>query len=41
MYYDRFPLAEIQLPVVKEGDLNNVPKAGVKWRERKVTTPPF
>ena len=30
MYYDRFPLAEIQLPVVKEGDLNNVPKAGVK-----------
>lgn len=30
MYYDRFPLAEIQLPVVKEGDLNDVPKAGVK-----------
>jgi len=30
MYYDRFPLAEIQLPVVKEGDLDDVPKAGVK-----------
>jgi arylsulfatase A-like enzyme len=30
MYYDRFPLAEIQLPVTKEGDLDDVPTAGKK-----------
>jgi arylsulfatase A-like enzyme len=30
MYFDRFPLAEIQLPVTKEGDLDDVPEAGKK-----------
>lgn len=29
-YYARFPLSEIQLPVTKENDLADVPKAGVK-----------
>lgn len=29
-YYDRFPLADIKLPVTKENDLDDVPKAGVK-----------
>ncbi|HEY1052444.1 MAG TPA: sulfatase [Prosthecobacter sp.] len=29
-YYDRFPLADIKLPVTKEGDLADIPKAGVK-----------
>lgn len=29
-YYDRFPLAEIKLPVTKDDDLNDIPKAGVK-----------
>lgn len=29
-YYDRFPLAEIKLPVTKNDDLNDIPKAGVK-----------
>lgn len=30
MYFDRFPLAEIQLPVTKDGDLDDVPTAGKK-----------
>ncbi len=30
-YYDMHPLAEIQLPPVKEGDLDDVPAAGVKF----------
>ncbi|WP_395736077.1 sulfatase [Prosthecobacter sp.] len=29
-YYDRFPLAEIKLPVTKEHDLDDIPKAGVR-----------
>ncbi|HRH94552.1 MAG TPA: sulfatase-like hydrolase/transferase, partial [Prosthecobacter sp.] len=29
-YFDRFPLADIKLPVTKENDLDDVPKAGVK-----------
>lgn len=29
-YYDRFPLTEIKLPVTKDDDLNDIPKAGVK-----------
>ena len=29
-YFDRFPLAEIKLPVTKENDLADVPQAGVK-----------
>ena len=29
-YYDRFPLSDIQLPPTKEGDLTDVPSAGVK-----------
>jgi arylsulfatase A-like enzyme len=29
-YYDRFPLADIKLPVTKEHDLDDVPKAGVR-----------
>jgi arylsulfatase A-like enzyme len=29
-YYDRFPLADIQLPVTKEHDLDDIPKAGVR-----------
>ncbi|MBE2287299.1 MAG: sulfatase [Prosthecobacter sp.] len=29
-YFDRFPLAEIKLPVTKDDDLNDIPKAGVK-----------
>lgn len=29
-YFDRFPLADIKLPVTKEHDLDDVPKAGVK-----------
>jgi arylsulfatase A-like enzyme len=30
MYFDRFPLAEIKLPLTKEGDLDDVPAAGKK-----------
>jgi arylsulfatase A-like enzyme len=29
-YFDRFPLADIQLPVTKEHDLDDIPKAGVR-----------
>lgn len=29
-YYDRFPLADIKLPVTKEHDLDDIPKAGVR-----------
>lgn len=29
-YFDRFPLEGIQLPVTKEGDLADIPQAGVK-----------
>jgi arylsulfatase A-like enzyme len=29
-YFDRFPLHEIQLPVVNENDLNDIPKLGIK-----------
>ncbi|WP_395745957.1 sulfatase [Prosthecobacter sp.] len=29
-YYDRFPLADIKLPVTKELDLDDIPKMGVK-----------
>lgn len=29
-YYDRFPLADIKLPVTKEHDLDDIPKMGVK-----------
>jgi arylsulfatase A-like enzyme len=29
-YYDRFPLADIKLPVTKENDLDDVPTQGVK-----------
>ncbi|OYW72358.1 MAG: hypothetical protein B7Z37_25110 [Verrucomicrobia bacterium 12-59-8] len=29
-YFDRFPLAAIQLPVTKENDLDDIPKAGVR-----------
>jgi arylsulfatase A-like enzyme len=29
-YFDRFPLADIQLPVTKEGDLDDVPPSGKK-----------
>lgn len=28
-YYDRFPLAEIKLPVTKENDLDDIPRAGI------------
>lgn len=30
MYFDRFPLASIKLPVVKENDLADIPPAGVR-----------
>ena len=33
-YYDMFPLADIQLPPTKEGDLSDVPPAGVKMATR-------
>lgn len=29
-YFDRFPLADIQLPVTKEHDLDDIPKTGVR-----------
>lgn len=29
-YFDRFPLADIQLPLTKEHDLDDIPKAGVR-----------
>lgn len=29
-YFDRFPLADIQLPVTKEHDIDDLPKTGVK-----------
>ena len=29
-YFDRFPLADIQLPVTKEHDLDDIPEAGVR-----------
>jgi arylsulfatase A-like enzyme len=33
-YYDMFPLADIQLPPTKEGDLSDVPPTGVKMATR-------
>lgn len=30
LYYDRFPLADIQLPITRENDLDDVPDAGKK-----------